>query len=79
MRRLEAMTPQRRGQRFNQLVADLLGCWGTDRVQANILGTGEIDVAFTIDGMRFLLEAKWEAGPVSFDPIAKLSRGSPSG
>jgi len=74
MRRLEAMTPQRRGQRFNQLVADLLGCWGTDRVQANILGTGEIDVAFTIDGMRFLLEAKWEAGPVSFDPIAKLSR-----
>ena len=74
MRRLEEMTPQRRGQRFNQLVADLLGCWGTERVQANVLGTGEIDVAFTIDGTRFLLEAKWEAGPVSFDPIAKLSR-----
>jgi Restriction endonuclease len=74
MRCLEDMTPQRRGQRFNQLVADLLGCWGTDRVQANVLGTGEIDVTFTIDGTRFLLEAKWQAGPVSFDPIAKLSR-----
>ena len=74
MRRLEDMTPQRRGQRFNQFVADLLGCWGTDRVQANVLGAGEIDAAFTLDGTRFLLEAKWEAGPVSFDPIAKLSR-----
>lgn len=74
MRRLEDMTPQRRGQRFNQFVADLLGSWGTDRVEANVLGAGEIDVAFTIDGTRFLLEAKWEAGPVSFDPIAKLSR-----
>jgi hypothetical protein len=74
MRRLEDMTPQRRGQRFNQFLADLLGCWGTDRVQAKVLGAGEIDVAFTIDGTRFLLEAKWEAGPVSFDPIAKLSR-----
>jgi hypothetical protein len=74
MRRLEDMTPQRRGQRFNHFLADLLDCWGTDRVQANVLGAGEIDVAFTIDGTRFLLEAKWEAGPVSFDPIAKLSR-----
>lgn len=74
MRRLENMTPQRRGQRLNDFVAELLRCWGLDRVQANVRSVGEIDVAFAIDGTRFVLEAKWEQGPVSFDPIAKLSR-----
>jgi hypothetical protein len=47
--RLEDMTPQRRRQRFNNFIAELLGCWGLDRVQANVLGVGEIDVAFAID------------------------------
>lgn len=74
MRRLEDTTPQRRGQQFNHFIAELLGNWGTDRVQVNVRGVGEIDVAFAVDGTRFLLEAKWEKEPVSFDPIAKLSR-----
>jgi Restriction endonuclease len=74
MRRLEGMTPQRRGQRLNDFVAELFRYWGVDRVQANVRGIGEIDVAFTIDGMRFLLEAKWEQAAISFEPIAKLSR-----
>src|SRR5258708_4072236 len=74
MWRLEGMTPQARGQQFNELVAELLRCWGLERVQANVRSVGEIDVTFAVDGTRFLLEAKWEQGPVSFDPIAKLSR-----
>jgi Holliday junction resolvase-like predicted endonuclease len=74
MRRLEDTTLQRRGQQFNEFIAELLGYWGVDRVQSNVRSVGEIDVAFAIDGIRFLLEAKWEKEPVSFDPIAKLSR-----
>ena len=31
-------------------------------------------MAFAIGDTRFILEAKWEQAPVSFDPIAKLSR-----
>ncbi len=63
-----------RGQQFNELVAELLRCWGLERVQANVRSVGEIDVTFAMDGTRFLLEAKWQQAPVSFDPIAKLSR-----
>jgi hypothetical protein len=74
LQRLERMTPQRRGQRFNEFIAELLEYWGLERVEANVRGVGEIDVAFACDGTRFLLEAKWEERPVSFDPIAKLSR-----
>jgi hypothetical protein len=71
LRRLEGMTPQQRGQRFNYFIAEMLGCWGID-ARANVLGSGEIDVAFQIDGQRFILEAKWESEPVNSDPIAKL-------
>jgi len=74
MRRLEAMTPQIRGQRFNEFIAELLRCWGVNQVQSNVHGVGEIDVAFNLDGTRFLLEAKWEQEPIPFDPIAKLSK-----
>lgn len=74
LRRLEGTTPQLRGQRFNQFIADVLACWGIGRVQVSVRGAGEIDVAFALDGTRFVLEAKWEAGPVDFGPIAKLSR-----
>lgn len=74
MCRLEGMTPQQRGQRFNEFVAELLRYWGLGRVEASVRSIGEIDVAFAIDGTRFILEAKWEQAPVSFDPIAKLSR-----
>jgi Holliday junction resolvase-like predicted endonuclease len=74
MRRLEGLTPQVRGQRFNDLIAELLRNWGLERVQSNVRSVGEIDVAFACDGTRFVLEAKWEKEPVSFEPIAKLSR-----
>lgn len=74
MCRLEDLTPQRRGQQFNSFIAEMLGYWGVERVQANVQSVGEIDVAFAIDSTRFLLEAKWEQAPVAFDPIAKLSR-----
>lgn len=79
MRRLEDTTLQRRGQQFNHFIAELLGNWGTDRVQVNVRGVGEIDVAFAVDGTRFLLEAKWEKEPVSFDPTPSFLDGSPSG
>jgi hypothetical protein len=72
LKRLEDMTPQVRGQRFNQFVADLLVFWGLDRVQASVRGTGEIDVTFAVDSTRFVLEAKWEQRPLDFGPIAKL-------
>jgi Holliday junction resolvase-like predicted endonuclease len=74
MCRLDGMTAQHRGQRLNEFVADLLRYWGAGRVEASVQSVGEIDVAFALDGTRFILEAKWERGPVSFDPIAKLSR-----
>jgi hypothetical protein len=74
MCRLEGMPPQQRGQRFNEFIAELLRCWGLGRVDANVRSAGEIDVAFAIDGTRFILEAKWEQGPIDLGPIAKLSR-----
>ncbi len=49
MRRLEDMTPQRGGQRLNDFVAELLSYWGVDRLQANVRGAGEVDVAFVVD------------------------------
>ena len=63
MRRLEGMTPQQRGQRFNEFIAELLRCWGLERVDANVRSLGEIDVTFAVDGTRFILEAKWEHSP----------------
>jgi len=72
MHRLKAMTPQRRGQRFNDFIADLLRCWGLGRVEANVRSVGEIDVTFAVDGARFILEAKWEQGPIDFGALAKF-------
>ena len=72
MRRLEGMTPQQRGQRFNEFIAELLRCWGLDRVDASVRSVGEIDVTFAVNGTRFILEAKWEQGPVDYGPMAKL-------
>ena len=62
------MTPQQRGQRLNEFIAELLRCWGLDRVDANVRSVGEIDVTFAVNGMRFILEAKWEQGPVTTAP-----------
>lgn len=72
LHRLEGTTAQARGQRFNYFLAELLACWGLDRVQAGVRGVGEIDVTFALDRTRFVLEAKWEQQPVEYGPIAKL-------
>jgi hypothetical protein len=55
MRRLEGMTPQQRGQRLNEFIAELLRCWGLDRVDASVRSVGEIDVTFAVNGTRFIL------------------------
>ncbi|HZM79914.1 MAG TPA: restriction endonuclease [Candidatus Limnocylindrales bacterium] len=67
---------RRRGQEFNGLIADTLRHWGADDVEANIRGMDgrdEIDVAFRLGGIRYLLEAKWEAKPISDEPVGKLA------
>jgi len=54
-------TPQARGIRFNELIAEMLGCWGIEAEVSNATaGAGEIDVTFAVDGDRYLIEAKWE-------------------
>jgi cell division transport system ATP-binding protein len=64
---------QVRGQRFNGLVAEMLSCWGIN-ASSDLRGSGEIDVAFTLDGRRVVLEAKWQAQRVQTDAIAKLQK-----
>jgi hypothetical protein len=71
MRRLEGFTPQSRGQEFNGLIADMLRCWGVERVDDSVRSVGEIDVTFVVDGMRFILEAKWEKTPTDFGALSK--------
>ncbi|WP_233573937.1 restriction endonuclease [Amycolatopsis panacis] len=73
LRQLRACTPQSRGQRFNNLIAELLQCWGV-QATANVRAAGEIDVAFAIDGVRFVLEAKWEKARTDTGRIAKLEK-----
>lgn len=65
---------QARGQRFNRLIAELFTAFGIAAKSDQRSPVGEIDVAFNHAGRRFILEAKWEHGPVSMDPIAKLQR-----
>lgn len=71
MRRLEGFTAQSRGQQFNGLIADMLRCWGVERVDDSVRSVGEIDVTFVVDGMRFILEAKWENTPADFGALSK--------
>jgi hypothetical protein len=71
--RREGHTPQTRGQRFNSMIAELLQCWGIKAVP-NVRSAGEIDVAFTIDGIRYVLEAKWETAKADTGRIAKLQK-----
>ncbi|MFD0370823.1 restriction endonuclease [Streptomyces sp. NPDC127114] len=68
------LTPQKRGQAFNTLIAEVLKAWGHD-ARPSVIGVGgrdETDVFFTI-GYNYILEAKWEATPLSADPLTKLS------
>lgn len=71
--RLDGHTPQSRGQRFNEVIAAMLRCWGI-AAQVSVRSAGEIDVAFTADGVRYLLEAKWEKTKADTGDIAKLQR-----
>ena len=67
----------RRGQEFNALVADVLRYWGVEDVEDGVRGldgSDEIDVAFSLGGTPYLLEAKWHARPISDYPTAKLLR-----
>lgn len=68
---LNGFTPQTRGQRFNGLIAETLSNYRL-RARPNNSGHGEVDVAFEMNGTRFLLEAKWEKKRLSEDPIIKL-------
>lgn len=71
----DGITPQRRGQRFNSLIAELFTCFGLTAKANQQLGAGELDVTFGIpNGRRFILEAKWERKKTPTDPIAKLQR-----
>ncbi|MFG1678060.1 hypothetical protein [Micromonospora sp. NPDC049282] len=67
------MTPQKRGQRFNGLVADLLTVFGIS-ARPDQRSVGEIDVTFRHGNRPFILEAKWERQKTSTGPIAKLQR-----
>ncbi|MFD5553728.1 restriction endonuclease [Streptomyces sp. NPDC127068] len=68
------LTPQKRGQAFNTLIANVLKAWGHEARPSviGVRGRDETDVFFTI-GHNYILEAKWEADPLSADPLTKLS------
>jgi hypothetical protein len=60
---LMKMTPQQRGFALERLLRDLFDTFDLDP-RASFRVTGEqIDGGFTIDGMHFVLEAKWEKAP----------------
>ncbi|MEV7120574.1 restriction endonuclease [Kitasatospora griseola] len=74
----------RRGQKLNVLIADLLNAWGltTRHSVVGVDGRDETDVFFTDGQANHILEAKWEAKPINADPLIKLAdrlRTRPSG
>lgn len=73
LRRHEGHTPQSRGRRFNEVIAELLQCWGIEAT-TSVRTTGEIDVTFALAGLRFVLEAKWEKKKADTGHIAKLQK-----
>jgi hypothetical protein len=72
MRRLEGFTPHSRGTELNRLIADVLDCYGIRANASARQGYGEIDVTFTVEGIRFVLEAKWEQDKTDTGKISKL-------
>lgn len=73
LRELQGHTPQSRGQRFNEVVASLLRCWDI-QAEPNVQTTGEVDVVFAVDGVRFVLEAKWKKKKADTGDLAKLQK-----
>ncbi|MDL2081471.1 restriction endonuclease [Streptomyces sp. GXMU-J15] len=75
LREMPSDKAQQRGQRFNQLIADVFRAFGLE-AKANVRGLDgrdEIDVVFTADGVVHVLEAKWEKKRIKGDPVEKLS------
>jgi hypothetical protein len=73
LRRLQGHTAQSRGRRFNHVIAELLRCWGID-ARVSLRSAGEIDVAFASNGVRYVLEAKWEKARTDTGHVAKLQK-----
>jgi Holliday junction resolvase-like predicted endonuclease len=74
MRHLDGFTPHTRGTELNRLIADALDSYGI-RANASVRqGYGEIDVTFTVEGIRFVLEAKWEQEKTDTGSISKLQK-----
>jgi Holliday junction resolvase-like predicted endonuclease len=73
MRRLDGFTPQTRGTELNNLIAEVLDCYGI-QANASVRGYGEIDVTFTVEGIRFVLEAKWEQEKADTGKLSKLQK-----
>lgn len=73
LRRLEGHTPQSRGRRLNEVVAEMLRCWGIE-ARTSIRSPGEIDVGFAVGGIRYVLEAKWERTKADTGRVAKLQK-----
>jgi Holliday junction resolvase-like predicted endonuclease len=73
LERLDGVTAQTRGQRFNGLIAETLRSWGIPAVP-NLRSAGEIDVAFAVDDTRYILEAKWEQKKTDTGHLAKLQK-----
>lgn len=73
LRMLEGHTAQSRGRRFNDMIAELLRCWGIEAT-TSVRGTGEIDVVFSHASVRFVLEAKWQTPKADTGQIAKLQK-----
>ena len=72
MHRLDGFTPHSRGTELNRLIAEVLDCYGIRANASDRQGYGEIDVTFTIEGIRFVLEAKWEQDKTDTGKISKL-------
>jgi hypothetical protein len=67
------MSPQARGQRFNDMIAELLSVFAIP-AKSNQLSVGELDVTFRHGNRPFILEAKWDQRKTGTGPIAKLQR-----
>ncbi|MFV2104847.1 restriction endonuclease, partial [Micromonospora sp. LOL_024] len=67
------LTRQARGQRLNEMIAELLTTFGL-RAKSDQRSVGELDVVFNHAGRRYILEAKWEQAKTGTGPIAKLQR-----
>jgi hypothetical protein len=75
LRRMPTAQAQRRGEEFNRLIADLLTSGGLT-ARSSVRGLGgrdETDVAFTADGIHYILEAKWETPAIDEGPVAKIA------